>query len=218
MGKKSDDDVPKINFDIRLKALRELKIPELNQEFFDQMQVKDLDEFKVNIEKNLEFQKESAQKSEYRKSILDQLPKLYEEFDLPEALIHEKEHELEHKIEDEAKKEEPPQNPMDKDKELKEFKDKLRLNFMIDAIGQNEEVHFNQESAAGEFINMAMMFNQSAEELIKTPYGSRLYNQIVMRKQEESILDRVVARVFGDPIESTKISSNDEVSKSKNDS
>jgi tRNA(Glu) U13 pseudouridine synthase TruD len=46
-----------------------------------------------------------------------------------------------------------------------------------------------------------MMFNQSADELIKTPYGSRLYNQILSRRQEESSLDRVVARVFGDPIE-----------------
>ena len=72
---------------------------------------------------------------------------------------------------------------------------------MIDTIGRHEEVPINQEAAAGEFINMAMMFNQSAEELIKTPYGSRLYSQIMSRKQEESILDRVVARVFGDPIE-----------------
>ena len=45
------------------------------------------------------------------------------------------------------------------------------------------------------------MFNQSADELIKTPYGSRLYNQILSRRREESSLDRVVARVFGDPIE-----------------
>ena len=57
------------------------------------------------------------------------------------------------------------------------------------------------EAVAGEFIQMAMMFNQSADELIKTPYGSRLYNQILSRRQEESCLDRVVARVFGDPIE-----------------
>ena len=72
---------------------------------------------------------------------------------------------------------------------------------MIDAIGRHEEIPINQEAAAGEFINMAMMFNQSAEELIKTPYGSRLYSQIMARKQEESILNRVVARIFGDPIE-----------------
>jgi hypothetical protein len=89
---------------------------------------------------------------------------------------------------------------------------------MIDAIGQHEEVPFDQENAAGEFINMAMMFNQPAEELIKTSYGSRLYNQIVMRKQEESILDRVVAKVFGDPIEIEKVYLIDEVSNISSDS
>ncbi len=191
-------------FKIRLKSLRELQIPELNKEFFNQMQVKNLDELKGNLEKNLQFQKEMALKSEYRKSILDQLPKQYDDFDLPEALVHEKEHELEHKLKEEAKKEEPPKTPLDKDKELKEFKEKMRLNYMIDTIGRHEEVPINQEAAAGEFINMAMMFNQSAEELIKTPYGSRLYSQIMARKQEESILNRVVARVFGDPIETVE--------------
>ena len=72
---------------------------------------------------------------------------------------------------------------------------------MIDTIGRLEEVTIDREAVAGEFIQMAMMFNQSADELIKTPYGSRLYNQILSRRQEESSLDRVVARVFGDPIE-----------------
>ena len=90
---------------------------------------------------------------------------------------------------------------IDKEKEIEDFKEKLRLNFMIDTIGRLEEVTIDREAVAGEFIQMAMMFNQSADELIKTPYGSRLYNQILSRRQEESSLDRVVARVFGDPIE-----------------
>lgn len=165
------------------------------------MQVKDLDEMKSKLEENLQFQKESALKAEYRSSILEQLPKQYDVFDLPEALIHEKEHELEHRIEEQTKSEDPKAKPIDKEKEIEDFKEKLRLNFMIDTIGRLEEVTIDREAVAGEFIQMAMMFNQSADELIKTPYGSRLYNQILSRRQEESSLDRVVARVFGDPIE-----------------
>tara|TARA_B100000073_G_scaffold347234_1_gene360894 strand:- start:22 stop:1326 length:1305 start_codon:yes stop_codon:yes gene_type:complete len=191
----------KSKFDIRLRSLRKLKVPELDQDFFDRMQVKDLDEMKSKLEENLQFQKESALKAEYRSSILEQLPKQYDAFDLPEALIHEKEHELEHRIEEQTKSEDPKAKPIDKEKEIEDFKEKLRLNFMIDTIGRLEEVTIDREAVAGEFIQMAMMFNQSADELIKTPYGSRLYNQILSRRQEESSLDRVVARVFGDPIE-----------------
>ena len=75
----------KNKFDIRLRSLRKLKIPELDQDFFDKMQVKDLDEMKSKLEENLQFQKESALKAEYRSSILEQLPKHYGAFDLPEA-------------------------------------------------------------------------------------------------------------------------------------
>ena len=60
---------------------------------------------------------------------------------------------------------------------------------MIDTIGRLEEVTIDREAVAGEFIQMAMMFNQSADELIKTPYGSRLYNQILsgVRRSPASI-------------------------------
>ena len=81
----------KTKYDIRLRSLRKLKVPELDQDFFDRMQVKDLDEMKSKLEENLQFQKGSALKAEYRSSILEQLPKQYDAFNLPEALIQEKE-------------------------------------------------------------------------------------------------------------------------------
>merc|ERR1712178_98166 len=93
----------KSKFDIRLRSLRKLKVPELNQDFFDKMQVKDLDDMRSKLEENLQLQKESALKAEYRSSILEQLPKQYEDFDLPETLIHEKENELENRIEEQTK-------------------------------------------------------------------------------------------------------------------
>ena len=48
------------------------------------------------------------------------------------------------------------------------------------------------------------MFNQSPEDLINTPFGGRMFNQILDRQHREAVLDRVIARVFGDPVDSAE--------------
>ena len=52
-----------------------------------------------------------------------------------------------------------------------------------------------------EFVGLAQITGQSPDNLIQSPFGRDMYQRIIVRKQGDSILDRVVARVFGDPIE-----------------
>jgi hypothetical protein len=78
---------------------------------------------------------------------------------------------------------------------LKELKVTLCL------IGEHEEMKFDKNEAAREFVGLAQITGQSPDELIKSPFGHDMYERIVVRKKGDATLDRVVARVFGDPIE-----------------
>ena len=79
----------------------------------------------------------------------------------------------------------------------------LRMKFILDSVREHEKLKFDEKEAAGEFFNLAQITGQNPDELIQTPFGRNMYQRIFIRKQGDATLDRIVARVFGDPIEET---------------
>jgi FKBP-type peptidyl-prolyl cis-trans isomerase (trigger factor) len=77
----------------------------------------------------------------------------------------------------------------------------LRMKFILDSISEHEELKFDENEAAREFVGLAQITGQSPEQLIQSPFGKDMYKRIIIRKQGDATLDRVVAQVFGDPIE-----------------
>ena len=80
-------------------------------------------------------------------------------------------------------------------------KQDLRMKFILDSISRQEEMHFDENEAAREFVGLAQITGQSPDKLIQSPFGRDMYQRIVVRKQGDATLDRVVARVFGDSID-----------------
>ena len=142
--------------------------------------------------------------AEYRNSLSSQLQGLYKDFDLPEALIQRQEHEMEHQFEEKSKELSSEEKAIQMEADMKSFRENLKLYYITDAIGRHEEILIDQDSAAGEFLGVASMFNKSPEDLISTPFGGRMFNQILDRQHRETVLDRVIARVFGDPVDSAE--------------
>ena len=194
-------DPRKKSFELSLSQLETIHLPELDNKLFQELNVKDLEELKTRIRETTEKQRQDEIQQDYRSGIRSQLSNLFNEFDLPEKLIIQKEQDLEKKIDEHSRKEKPDNQELNKEEEMESFRENLRLNYIIDAIGNLEAVPFNQDIATGEFINLASMFNQSPDELIQTPFGNSMFNQIVSRQHQEAVLDRIVARTFGDPIE-----------------
>ena len=87
----------------------------------------------------------------------------------------------------------------------------LRMKFILDSISEHEEMKFDKNEAAREFVGLAQITGQSPDELIKSPFGHDMYERIVVRKKGDATLDRVVARVFGDPIEEFAAEDNEHV-------
>ena len=71
------------------------------------------------------------------------------------------------------------------------------------------ENHANE--VAREFVGLAQITGQDPDKLIQSPFGRNMYQRIFIRKQGDATLDRIVARVFGDPVEETNTITEDHV-------
>jgi trigger factor len=76
----------KAKFEVTLKDLREIKLPELNEEFFAKFGLKSIKELKENIKKSLETEKKEQVRGEQVAEISEQLIKTTK-VDIPKSLI-----------------------------------------------------------------------------------------------------------------------------------
>lgn len=76
----------KAKFEVTLKDLREIKLPELNEEFFAKFGLKSIKELKENIRKSLESEKKEQVRGEQVSEISEQLIKTTK-VDIPKSLI-----------------------------------------------------------------------------------------------------------------------------------
>ena len=193
----------KANFKICLNEISSAKRPELNEKYFKKYGVENLEKLKEKIGKNINSRKESERQTEYRIAVSSQLSDIYEEFDLPEQLVEFENDRIKKEIEQSVNNE----KISEKEKKsklmegLENVKKDLRIKFILESIFEHEKLIFDENEAAKEFVGLAQMTGQSPDKLIQSPFGRDIYHRLIVRKREELTLDRLIARVFGDPIE-----------------
>lgn len=203
----------KANFKIQLIEISSAKKPELDENYFKKFGVENLDKLKEKIGKNINSRKESERQTEYRLAVSSQLSNIYDEFDLPEQLV---EYEND-RIKKEIEKSFADEKVSEKEKKsklmegLENVKNDLRIKFILDSIFEHEKLIFDENEAAKEFVGLAQMTGQSPDKLIQSPFGRDIYQRLIVRKREELTLDRLIARVFGDPIEQVTDKTNEHV-------
>ena len=193
----------KANFKILLTEISTVKRPKMDEDFFKKYGVAGEDELKDKVGENIKSRKTAELQSEYRISVRSQLSGLFDEFDLPEELVKFEQEQIDKDLEKAVSDKEI--SAEEKEKKRQEGYDNakldLRIKFILDSISGQEEMHFDENEAAREFVGLAQMTGQSPDKLIQSPFGRDMYQRIVVRKQGDATLDRVVARVFGDPID-----------------
>lgn len=193
----------KANFKILLTEISTVKRPKMDEDFFKKYGVAGEDELKDKVGENIKSRKTAELQSEYRISVRSQLSGLFDEFDLPEELVKFEQEQIDKDLEKAVSDKEI--SAEEKEKKRQEGYDNvkldLRMKFILDSISGQEEMHFDENEAAREFVGLAQMTGQSPDKLIQSPFGRDMYQRIVVRKQGDATLDRVVARVFGDPID-----------------
>ena len=193
----------KANFKILLTEISTVKRPKMDEDFFKKYGVAGEDELKDKVGENIKSRKTIELQSEYRISVRSQLSGLFDEFDLPEELVKFEQEQIDKDLEKAMSDKNI--SSEEKGKKRQEGYDNakldLRMKFILDSISGQEEMHFDENEAAREFVGLAQMTGQSPDKLIQSPFGRDMYQRIVVRKQGDATLDRVVARVFGDPID-----------------
>ena len=194
-GKKAD-------FKIQLNEISTLKKPVMDEEFFKKFGVTDEEELKDKVEENIKSRKTAELQSEYRIAVRSQLSSLYDEFDLPEELMKFEQEQVDKELEKVESEKDIQTEEKGKRRQVAYDSAKLdlRMKFILDSIREHEEMHFDENEAAREFVGLAQITGQSPDKLIQSTFGKEMYHSIVVRKQGDATLDRVVARVFGNPI------------------
>ena len=197
-GKKAD-------FKIKLTGISTAKRPEMDEGFFKKFGVANEKEIKEKIAENIGSRKKSELQSEYRMQVGSQLTGLYDDFVLPEELIKLGKERVDTELEEASAKKENTEAEIEKQRQegYENAKMDLRMKFILDSVREHEKLKFDEKEAAGEFFNLAQITGQNPDELIQTPFGRNMYQRIFIRKQGDATLDRIVARVFGDPVEET---------------
>ena len=193
----------KANFKIQLAEISIVKRPELDLEFFKKYGVEDEKELKEKVGESITSRKKAELQSEYRIAVRAQLSALYDEFDLPQELMDFEQEQVQKELDKMSGEKEITEEEKEKKKQegFDNAKMDLRMKFILDSISEHEELKFDENEAAREFVGLAQITGQSPDELIQSPFGRDMYQRIIIRKQGDATLDRVVARVFGDAIE-----------------
>ena len=197
-GKKAD-------FRIKLTGISTAKRPEMDEGFFKKFGVANEKEIKGKIAENIGSRKKAELQSEYRMQVGSQLTGLYDDFVLPEELVKLGKERVDTELEEASAKKEITEAEIEKQRQegYENARMDLRMKFILDSIREHEKLKFDEKEAAGEFFNLAQITGQNPDELIQTPFGRNMYQRIFIRKQGDATLDRIVARVFGDPVEET---------------
>ena len=205
-GKKAD-------FKIKLTGISTAKRPEMDEGFFKKFGVANEKEIKEKIAENIESRKKAELQSEYRMQVGSQLTGLYDDFVLPEELVKLGKERVDTELEEASAKKEITEAEIEKQRQegYENARMDLRMKFILDSIREHEKLKFDEKEAAGEFFNLAQITGQNPDELIQTPFGRNMYQRIFIRKQGDATLDRIVARVFGDPVEETNTTAEDHV-------
>ena len=205
-GKKAD-------FKIKLTGISTAKRPEMDEGFFKKFGVANEKEIKEKIAENIESRKKAELQSEYRMQVGSQLTGLYDDFVLPEELIKLGKERVDTELEEASAKKEITEAEIEKKRQegYENARMDLRMKFILDSIREHEKLKFDEKEAAGEFFNLAQITGQNPDELIQTPFGRNMYQRIFIRKQGDVTLNRIVARVFGEPVEDETITAEDHV-------
>jgi FKBP-type peptidyl-prolyl cis-trans isomerase (trigger factor) len=80
----------------------------------------------------------------------------------------------------------------------------IRRLYILDTINLEEKVTVDSNQVISEFMNTAQMFGLDPKQLIESPLGKSIYENIRQRNYEAQVLDRVTARVLGEPISTSE--------------
>ncbi len=184
-----------------IKEIREIKRPEINDEFAKSMGEENLDQLKEKVKQRIAEDYGAASKMKLKRALLDALDKAYK-FDVPSKLV-DMEYEAIVKQYENAKKnnqlDEEEKNKKEEDL-LKEYKDiairRVKLGLLLAEVGNEEKIEVTQED-----MNKAIMAEAQRHPMqAKAIFDFYLKNKEALERlrtsvYEEKVVDYVLSKV-----------------------
>ena len=170
-------------FKVKVNEVKEVIIPELDKEFFEDLGMEGIDtkeKLEAQVKENITAQKEKQVEDKYVDDLLDEVAK-NTEIDMPEVMIHDEAHRMVHEYERNLQMQGISLEQfykftgMTEDKLMDEYKEqaKKRVTYrlILDAIIKAEEIDATDKEVDKEVEEISKKYNMTKEEFINQ-YGT----------------------------------------------
>ena len=160
----------KATYFVDVTAIKEKKLPEVNDEFAKKVGVDSLEKLKAEIRKSLAGERDAEAKNQMRKQIMDHLLGAVE-FELPESLIAQETRSIIYDVVRENSQRGVSKNLLEEKKDeiygmaTQSAKERLRTGFILDAIARKEQIAVTEEEMEGRIATLAQRYRVTPERL-----------------------------------------------------
>jgi len=184
----------KIQYKVKVNAVKEKKLPELNEEFISKVApVKTLEEFRELVKKEMERQKKAENLQSKQNQIMAYLVSKVE-CELPENLVRsETKRILQEIVSENQTRGVADEILKENEKELvgvagQNARERLKGNFILGRIAEKEAITVSQDDLKARLFQMAMRYQMTMDKLIKEVQKNNLMDQI----REEILIGKVL--------------------------
>jgi trigger factor len=160
----------KATYFVDVTAIKEKRLPEVNDEFAKKVGVDSMEKLKEEIRKSLAAERDAETKGEMRKQIVDHLLSKVE-FDLPESLVaHETRSIIYDVVRENSLRGVSKQTLEEKKNEIfglasQSARDRLRTSFILDAIAEKEKIEVTEPEMETRIAALAQRYRLTPERL-----------------------------------------------------
>ena len=160
----------KATYFVDVTAIKERKLPELNDEFAKKIGTESLDKLKEQIRSGIAAEKENETRADMRKQIVDQLL-AQTPFDLPESLVAAETRSIIYDMVRENTMRGVTKEELEKRKDeifgfaMQSAKDRLRASFVLSAIADKEQIKVEKKEVEEKLAQLAERYRVTPEQL-----------------------------------------------------
>lgn len=157
---------------VEVQEVRERRLPEMDEEFFESQQVKDLEEFKERISGYIKNRKSQERGSDLRRQIGEKLSEMVD-FGLPESLVEQETEGAMRQVVSENVQRGVAQEELEKNKDdihagaRQTALQRVKMQLILDKIAAKEDVSVGDEEMSRYIMNQAYQSGKKPDALVK---------------------------------------------------
>ena len=191
-----------VTFKVKVNEIKEIKIPELNQDFFDDLGMEGIntkEALEAQVEENIKARKERDTEAKYMDDLLEAAAK-NTEVDIPDVMVDEEIHRMMHQYEDNLKmqgitleqfyKFTNSDEAALKDQMKEEAGKRVKFRLMLEEIAKQEKIEISDKEATKEAEELASKYQMKKDEFLKEFGGLEMVKYDMQMRKAMEILKK----------------------------